>query len=123
MLLGIHGGDRAAKRVPADDPPLDVGELVPRGLEGSHGQEADAEGLLRRLIAENDPSRKNACYILALMLERKKMLRPVESRDEDMLVYEHVVTGETIVIANPHLSLEQIPDVQREVGALLEHGF
>ena len=57
------------------------------------------------------------------MLERKKMLRPVESRDEDMLVYEHVVTGETIVIANPHLSLEQIPDVQREVGALLEHGF
>lgn len=83
----------------------------------------DAESLLRRLIAENDPSRKNACYILALMLERKKMLCPVASRDEDMLVYEHVVTGETIVIANPHLSLEQIPDVQREVGALLEHGL
>ncbi|MEI8293404.1 MAG: hypothetical protein WCG66_05335 [bacterium] len=82
----------------------------------------DAEGLLRRLIEENDPSRKNACYILALMLERKKMLRPIESRDEDVLVYEHVVTGETIVIANPHLSFDQIPEVQREVGALLEHG-
>jgi len=82
----------------------------------------DAEGLLRRLIEENHPSRKNACYILALMLERKKMLRPVESRDEDMLVYEHVVTRETIVIANPRLSFDQIPDVQREVGALLEPG-
>jgi hypothetical protein len=60
--------------------------------------------------------------LLALMLERKKMLRPVESRDDDMLVYEHVVTRETIVIANPHLSFDQIPDVQREVGALLEPG-
>jgi len=82
----------------------------------------DAESLLRRLIAGNDPSHKNACYILALMLERKKMLRPVQSRDGDMLVYEHVVTGETIVIANPHLSFDQIPQVQQEVGALLEHG-
>jgi hypothetical protein len=82
----------------------------------------DAESLLRRLIAGNDPSHKNACYILALMLERKKMLRPVQSRDEDMLVYEHVVTAETIVIANPHLSFDQIPQVQQEVGALLEHG-
>jgi len=79
----------------------------------------DAEGLLRRLIAGSDPSRKNACYILALMLERKKMLRPLESSDPEMLVYEHVVTGETLVIGNPRLSLEQIPDVQREVGALL----
>jgi len=52
----------------------------------------------------------------------QKILRPVASRDEDMLVYEHVATGETIVIANPHLGFEQIPDVQREVGALLQSG-
>jgi hypothetical protein len=26
------------------------------------------------------------------------------------------------VIANPHLSFDQIPEVQQEVGALLEHG-
>ena len=79
----------------------------------------DAEGLLRRLVAENDPAYKNVRYILALMLERKRMLRPVESSDPDMLVYEHVATGETIVLANPHLGLEQIPEVQREVSALL----
>ncbi len=79
----------------------------------------DAEGLLRRLVAENDPAYANVRYILALMLERKRLLRPMESQDDDMLVYEHVATGEIIVLANPRLSLEQIPAVQREVSALL----
>ncbi len=79
----------------------------------------DAEGLLRRLIAEQNPAHANARYILALMLERKKLLRPVDSQDEDMLVYEHVQTGETFVMANPHLSLDRIPEVQLEVSELL----
>jgi len=79
----------------------------------------DAEGLLRRLIAENDPAHLNVRYILALMLERKRVIRPLESSDEDMLVYEHLATGETFVIANPRLSLDRIPEVQREVSALL----
>lgn len=79
----------------------------------------DAESLLRRLVAENEPTYKNVRYILALMLERKRLLRPIESQDDDMLVYEHVATGETIVLANPHLGFEQIPAVQREVGDLL----
>jgi hypothetical protein len=79
----------------------------------------DAEGLLRRLVAENEPAYANVRYILALMLERKRLLRPVESQDDDMLVYEHVATGETIVLANPHLGFDQIPAVQKEVSALL----
>ena len=79
----------------------------------------DAEGLLRRLIAENDLAYQNVRYILALMLERKRTLRPMASDDDNMLVYEHVETGETIVLVNPHLSLEQIPAVQREVSMLL----
>lgn len=79
----------------------------------------DAEGLLRRLVTENQPAYLNVCYILALMLERKRLLRPVDSTDADMLVYEHVATGETFVLRNPHLSLEQIPEVQREVTNLL----
>jgi hypothetical protein len=79
----------------------------------------DAEGLLRRLIEENDPAHKNARYILALMLERKRLLRPIESNDPDILTYEHMATGETFVIVNPHLSFEQIPAVQLEVSALL----
>ena len=91
---------------PAQRPP----EAVPRD---------DAEGLLRRLIEENDPAHHNTRYILALMLERKRLLRPMESQDKDMLVYEHIASGDTFVLTNPHLSLEQIPNVQREVSALL----
>jgi len=79
----------------------------------------DAEGLLRRLIAEQDPATVNARYILALMLERKKLLRPMESQDADILVYEHLESGDTFVLTNPHLSFEQIPEVQREVSELL----
>lgn len=79
----------------------------------------DAESLLRRLISEQDPSLANARYILAVMLERKRILRPIDSSDPDMLVYEHIGSGETFVIADPKLSFEQIPDVQKEVADLL----
>lgn len=80
----------------------------------------DAEGLLRRLIQENDPAYANVRYILALMLERKRVIRPLESSDDDMLVYEHLSTGETLVLANPKLSFDSITEVQREVSALLD---
>ena len=79
----------------------------------------DAESILRRLIAENADSSRNARYILALMLERKRILKPMPSEDDDILVYEHAESGETFLIPNPRLRLDQVPDVQREVSALL----
>lgn len=79
----------------------------------------DAEGILRHLIAENAETSKNARYILALMLERKRLLKPMESTDPDVLVYERVGSGETFLIPNPRLGLAQVPEVQREVSALL----
>ena len=83
----------------------------------------DAESLLRRLIANQDPASTNARYILALMLERKRILRPVESRDPGLLVYEHSTSGETFVVSNPDLSLESIPAVQNEVYGMLARSF
>jgi hypothetical protein len=79
----------------------------------------DAESLLRRLIAEGDPASENARYILALMLERKRVLRPVESSETSLLVYEHAGTGESIVLANPDLSLERLSAIQNEVYEML----
>ena len=79
----------------------------------------DAEGILRKLIEENSDTTKNARYILALMLERKRLLKPMESTDPDVLVYERAGTGETFLIPNPRLSLAQVPEVQKEVSALL----
>lgn len=79
----------------------------------------DAESILRRLIEENADTSRNARYILALMLERKRLLKPMPSEDDDILVYEHAQSGETFLIPNPHLSLDRVPEVQREVSALL----
>jgi hypothetical protein len=79
----------------------------------------DAESILRKLIEDNSPTTANARYILALMLERKRLLKPMESADLDVLVYERVGTGETFLIPNPRLALSQVPDVQKEVSALL----
>lgn len=86
-------------------------------------QKDDAEGLLRQMIASNDSRYLNAAYILALMLERKRILRPMPSEDPDVLVYEHAKTGEVFALGNPRLGIEQIPAVQREVAELLETGL
>jgi len=82
----------------------------------------DAESLLRRLIADNTPGMRNARYILALMLERKKVVRQIErQRNEGLsvLVYEHLPTGEVWLIEDPGLKLGELQLVQEEVAHLL----
>ncbi|HEV3271896.1 MAG TPA: hypothetical protein VGZ93_06920 [Candidatus Methylacidiphilales bacterium] len=82
----------------------------------------DAESLLRRLIAENAPGTRNARYILALMLERKKVVRQIERQREEgvsVLVYEHLPSGEVWLIEDPGLKLGELSAVQDEVAQLL----
>jgi hypothetical protein len=82
----------------------------------------DAESLLRRLIAENSSSTRNARYILALMLERKKVLRQIERQRVDgmsILVYEHGPSGEVWLIDDPGIKLGELKSVQDEVAHLL----
>jgi hypothetical protein len=79
----------------------------------------DAEGMLRRLLESNDPAHTNTRYLLAVMLERKRILRPQPSEDKAILVYERAGTGETFLIADPNLSLSDLAQVQEEVSALL----
>lgn len=82
----------------------------------------DAESLLRRLITENAPGTRNARYILALMLERKKVVRQIERQREDgvsLLVYEHLSSGEVWLIEDPGLKLGELSAVQDEVAHLL----
>ena len=90
---------------------------------GAGGDRASSDGrcreFLRRLIAEKTDASANARYILALMLERRKILRPVESRHPGLLVYEHVESGETFILPDPGLSLESLPAIQGEVYAML----
>ncbi len=82
-----------------------------------------AEDLLRKYMEDSTPQHSNARYILALMLERKRLLKEVEVKrsDEGRLtrIYEHAKTGEVFVIPDPGLRLDQLGDVQTEVAAML----
>lgn len=79
----------------------------------------DAEGMLRQLMESQDPAHLNTRYLLAVMLERKRILRPQQSPDSNTLIYEHGKTGETFIIADPKLSLTDLFSVQEEVSSLL----
>ena len=43
----------------------------------------NAEDILRRLLAENNPRHANACYVLAVMLERKRVLKQIKTEQTD----------------------------------------
>jgi hypothetical protein len=80
------------------------------------------EALLRKLLREDRPDQSNARYVLSIMLERKKILRQVDVREnaaEKFLIYEHARTGELFIIEDPRLKLDQLDSMQREVYALL----
>ena len=84
-----------------------------------------AETLLRKLIEQNDPRYAPAGYILAVMLERKRLLKVREQIVRDgqrTFIYEQPKTGDVFTIADPNLHLDQLEAVQRDVAALLEQG-
>ncbi len=82
-----------------------------------------AEDLLRSYMEETGAEHSNARYILALMLERKRILkeREVKHGEDGSLtrIYEHGKTGEVFVIPDPQLKLAQVEEVQRQVADLL----
>jgi len=82
-----------------------------------------AESLLRKLIEKNDPQCRNAIFILAVMLERRRILAEKDAQKKDDMtlirVYEHRKTGETFIVSDPMLSLNQLEHVQAEVAALM----
>jgi len=85
-----------------------------------------AESLLRKLIERNDPRYAPAGYILAVMLERKRILKVKEQLQrggQRVFVYEQPKTGDLFTIADPNLRLDQLDAVQRDVAALLESGL
>ena len=84
----------------------------------------DAESILRRMLERNDPAENEARFILAVMLERKRVFKHRETRQEagKILVYEHLRTGEVFMIADPVLRLDQLQDVQRRVATMLQAG-
>lgn len=89
-------------------------------------QRETAESLLRKIIELNDRQYIPAAYILAVMLERKRILKVKEQmvrEDGRVFIYEHAKTGEVMTIIDPNLQLNQLEAVQHDVATLLEHGL
>ena len=72
----------------------------------------------------DDPSKRNVIFILAVMLERRRILvekevQMPEGTGMKIRVYEHKQTGESFVVPDPQLRLKEIESVQMEVMELL----
>lgn len=84
-----------------------------------------AEQLLRKYLDSADERHVNFRYILALMLERRRLLAQKHAIQESpsgktLIVYEHSKTGETFIIEDPHMNLSQIGQVQDQVKEILD---
>ena len=89
-------------------------------------QKENAESLLRKLIELDDPSFINAQFILAVMLERKRILKiKAEPRKNGVrwLMYERAKTGELFPVQDPNLHLDALEQVQEQVAELFEKGL
>jgi hypothetical protein len=87
-------------------------------------EKLSAEEILQRLVEEDEDHTENARFILAVMLERQKLLRETDSQRTPtgiLRVYEHRKTGEVFIVKDPDIPLNQVEAVQNEVFILLEN--
>jgi hypothetical protein len=82
----------------------------------------NAEQLFHRLISSESPP-TNACYVLAAMLERKRVLKQIKTEEAAagrVLIYEQAATGDVFIVPEPQLRLDELENVQNEVANLLQ---
>ncbi len=81
-----------------------------------------AEDLLHSLVEEDQEHTENTRYILAVMLERQKLLRETDSQPTAggiLRIYEHRKTGEVFIVKDPNIPLDKVEEIQNEVIELL----
>lgn len=81
-----------------------------------------AEELLHTLVEEDQEHTENTRYILAVMLERQKLLRETDTQPTTggtLRIYEHRKTGEVYIVKDPNIPLDQVEKIQEEVIQLL----
>jgi len=95
----------------------------PSSQKVEHVKKENAEELLRRLITLEDPTMSHVVYVLAVMLERGKILVERDAKPHEsggiLRVYEHKRSGDTFVVLDPKLRLDRLGEVQQQVVALL----
>ena len=81
-----------------------------------------AEDLLKQLVEEDLEHTENTRYILAVMLERQKILRETDTQPTAsgiLRIYEHRKTGEIFIVKDPNIPLDEVEKIQIEVMELL----
>ncbi|MDR0534636.1 MAG: hypothetical protein LBH01_11860 [Verrucomicrobiales bacterium] len=97
------------KSVFKPDPPAPV-EAVTR---------EDAESELRRLLENLQPEDEKCAYLLALLLERKRILKArqkIDSNGHKCVVYEHAVTQETLIVPEVDFKLSDMDSLINEMN-------
>ena len=84
---------------------------------------ATAETLLRQYMETDDPANAPLLYLLAVMLERKRVLveKTVTALPDGThaRLYEHKKTGESFLIPDPDLKLTELAPLQDRLASLL----
>jgi hypothetical protein len=97
--------------------------IVPPPPAAEAVKKENAESLLRKLLAKENEDDLNAVFILMVMLERKKIFveRDIRKAEDGrkLRIYEHRKTGESFVVIDPELKLDELEHVQEEVVVLL----
>ena len=82
------------------------------------------EDLLRKKISLESNDSINIIFILAIMLERKKVLIEksffFDDNNKKIRIYEHKKTNESFTIVDPQLSLDEIEPLKEEVYHLIK---
>lgn len=90
-------------------------------------KKAIVEELFKEYLHSSEPVHSKYCYIMALMLERKKVL--VEKKNKKitnkssgrrMFFYEHAKSGEVFIVHDPDIDLFEISSLQREITEILD---
>jgi hypothetical protein len=99
---------------------------VPPAVSRDPIQKDTAETLLRKVVESGDPKYAAASFILAVILERKRLLKVKEQLVHEgrrTFIYEHPKTGDVFTIPDPNLQLNQLEQVQRDVAMLMQEGL
>lgn len=79
----------------------------------------DAETELRHLLEKNNRTDDKLCRLLALLLERKRILRVRERTSmegQPVIIYEHTDTQETFIVRETEFKLAEVESLQKELS-------
>lgn len=115
-----------ADRSPEDDPPFSYWRTKFQAKQTNESQpvvtKQNAEELLKQLVEDDQEHTENTRYILAVMLERQKILRETDTQPTPtgiLRIYEHRKTGEIFIVKDPNIPLDEVEKFQLEVMELL----